>query len=378
MVTSTRPDRVPSPQRRVGLSLGVWSGVPIRLDLTWLLLAVYITLSFVSYEGSGHSVSARYLAGVATASLLAASVLLHELGHALAAQALGMRVRQITLYLLGGVSEIEGESRTPANEYLTALAGPLVSIVLAAVGGVLTLLLPGGILLDVVVFVTVMNGLLAVFNLLPGLPLDGGRVLRAVVWQLRHDAHQATRAAAVTGRVLGAALVAAPVAVLATGRHVGVDALVLAVVGLYISMAANHALVRANVQRALPTVTAAHYARPLAFLPVSAPISELVRHAQLQQAAGVALVDSAGRIVALVDEEQVRAMPEQRRPWVTADQVSQRLERWHLIDISLAGTALLEVLRSTGAALYLVMDGGAPRGLLDAREVATALQRAAR
>ena len=385
IVTHPRPARAPrrrtrdpSAQRRVGLSLGVWSGVPIRLDVTWLLLAAYITLSFVSYEGAGHSLSVRYVAGVATATLLAASVLLHELGHALAAQAMGMRVRQITLYLLGGVSEIEGDPPTPANEYLTALAGPLVSILLAAVGGVGTLVLPGGMLLDVVVFLTVMNGSLAVFNLLPGLPLDGGRVLRSVIWQIRKDAHRATRASALTGRVLGAVLIGVPVGLLVAGRHVGVDAFVFVIAGLYISMAANHALVRANVQRALPNMTAARYARPLAFLPVSAPISELVRHAQLQQAWGVALVDSSGRIVALVDEEQVRAMPEQRRPWVTADQVSQRLERWHLIDISLAGTALLDVMRSTGAALYLVMDGGQPRGLLDAREVATALQLAAR
>ena len=377
-MTATRSDRDRPAQQRVGLSLGSWSGVPVRLDVTWLLLAVYITLSFVSYEEGGHSTSARYAAGVATAVLLAASVLLHELGHALSAQALGMRVRQITLFLLGGVSDIEGETRTPAHEYLVALAGPLVSIVIAASGGLVTQVLDDGMARDVVVFVTVLNGLLAVFNLLPGLPLDGGRLLRAAVWQARKDPHQATRAAALSGRVLGAVMIATPVGVLAAGRHVGAESLAPVLVGLYISLAANHALAREKVQRALPLVTAAQYARPLAFLPVTTPISELVRHAQHQRAAGVALVDSSGRIVALVDEEKVRAMPEQRRPWVTADQVSQRLERWHLLDVSLGGAPLLESLRATGAALYLVMDGGFPRGLLDAREVAAALQAAAR
>ncbi|MDQ1703023.1 MAG: hypothetical protein QOF57_2275 [Frankiaceae bacterium] len=348
------------------------------LDVTWLLLAAYITVSFVTSQGLQHTVSTRYAAGVATAVLLAASVLLHELGHALIAQALGMRVRKITLYLLGGVSEIDGDARTPANEYLIAVAGPLVSVALAACGGLATVLLPDGIVLDVVAFVTVMNALLAVFNLLPGLPLDGGRILRAAVWQLRHDPFAATRAAALSGRGLGALLLAVPIAVVATGHRVGLDAVVPAIVGLYIALAANHALIRARLQRALPLVVAGQFARPLAYIPASAPISELVRRAQEQHATGVALVDSSGRIVALVDEEHVRAMPEQRRPWVTADQLSQRLERWHLLDAGLSGAALVEALGATGAALYLVMEAGTPRGLLVARDVAAAVQAAAR
>ncbi len=366
------------PPRRVGLSLGSWSGVPVMLDLTWLLVAAYITVSFVSSQGDRHTASARYAAGAATAVLLAASVLLHELGHALTAQALGMRVRRITLYLLGGVSEIEGEARTPANEYLIAVSGPLVSVVLAAAGGVASIMLPDGIVLDVVAFITVMNTLLAVFNLLPGLPLDGGRIVRAAVWHGRGDSFAATKAAAVAGRVLGALLVTVPFAVIAMGHRVGLDAVVPAVVGLYIALAASHALVRARLQQALPRVVAGGLARPLAYLPVSAPVSELVRHAQALQATAVALVDVSGRIVALVDEERVRAMPEQRRPWVTADQVSQRLERWHLLDAQLSGAPLLEALRATGAAMYLVMDAGAPRGLLVARDVAAAVQAAAR
>ncbi|MCU1678588.1 MAG: Zn-dependent protease-like protein [Frankiales bacterium] len=377
-VTESRSPEAQAPRRRGGLSLGSWAGVPIVLDLTWLLLAAYITVSFVNSQGAQHTATERYAAGVATSVLLAASVLLHELGHAVTAQALGMRVRRITLYLLGGVSEIEGEATTPANEYLVALAGPLVSVLLAAAGGLGSALAPEGILLDVLVFVTVMNVLLAVFNLLPGLPLDGGRVLRAIVWRVRKDPFLASRAAAESGRALGGLLIAVPVIILAFGRTIGADALVSAVVGLYISLSATQALARAKLQRALPTVGAAQYARPLAFIPVSAPVSELVRRAQLSQAAGVALVDSSGRIVALVDEEQVRLMPEQRRPWVTADQVSQRLERWHLIDASLAGAELLEKLRGTGAAMYLVMESGKPRGLLDAREVVAAVQRAVR
>lgn len=362
---------------RAGVSLGRWFGVPVILDLTWLLLAAYVTYAFVAaHPAALHSTTERYTAGVITSLLLAASVLLHELGHAISAQAMGLPVRRITLYLLGGASEIEGDAPSPGKEYLVAGAGPLVSIVLGAAGAVATIAMPSGIARDVIQYVTVLNVMLAIFNLLPGLPLDGGRLVRSAVWAVKRDPHGATIAAAQTGRVLGAILIASPL--LTAFEANGWEVLVPALVGLFISLAARQALTRANMLRVLPTLSAGKFARRLAFLPVSAPVSELTRAAQQRYAGGVALVDSRDRVVALVDETAVLELPDSRRAWVTADEVAQRLERWHVIDISLSGEALLEHLRATGAPLYLVMVGERPYGMLAAADVVAAVERATR
>ena len=157
----------------------------------------------------------RYLVAAVFVVLLYASVLVHELSHCLVARAFGLPVRRVLLYPLGGFSEIEKEAPTPAREFLVAAAGPAISLVLAAVGYGLSRLIPFGTAHVLVTQLMWANLLVGLFNLLPGLPLDGGRMLRAGIWKISHRPDAATIGAAWTGRVIAAALLVVPFALFA-------------------------------------------------------------------------------------------------------------------------------------------------------------------
>jgi Zn-dependent protease len=194
--------------RRDGLGLGRPFGVPVRLDLSWFVgLAVVVALS--------RELWAPALAGVAAVAwsvLFAvgffACVLVHELAHALVARSVGVPTTEIRLFVFGGVARIAGEPADAGGEALVAMAGPLASVTLA---GLLALAGWGlaGPAGDLLVWLSMGNLVVAAFNLLPGFPLDGGRVARALVWRLTGRRLLATRLTALLGRVLGAVLVAA-------------------------------------------------------------------------------------------------------------------------------------------------------------------------
>lgn len=207
-----------------GLPLGSLAGIPLRLAPTWLLGAGVITVVYaplVRRLVPGTSALASVLVGITLALLLGLSVLLHELGHCVAALRSGIGVRQVHLSLLGGSTELAREPRTPRAEAVIAGAGPAVSVVLAAAAvlvwrfgsGPGPLTLPSLLLLQV----GLANGAVAVSNLLPGLPLDGGRVLRALVWGITGRPSSGTTAARVGSVVVAALLAVWGVHGLATG-----------------------------------------------------------------------------------------------------------------------------------------------------------------
>src|SRR5262249_6120365 len=162
-----------------------------------------------SAEANIASTQSRYIVAAAFVVLLYASVLVHELAHCVVARGFGLPVRRVLLYPLGGWSEIEQEPSTPGREALISVAGPLVSLAIAGLGHVLTRVVGPGLAQDVLKQLFVANMLVGIFNLLPGLPLDGGRVFRAGVWKLSGNQVTATVAAAWAGRVLAIAIVAA-------------------------------------------------------------------------------------------------------------------------------------------------------------------------
>ena len=165
-----------------GLLVGRPFGVPIYVSPTWLIIAVLITVSFGPFVQSRIPSlgSLAYVVSFAFAVLLYVSVLVHELAHSVVALRFGLPVRRISLYLLGGVSEIEKEAPSPGREFLIAVAGPVLSLVLGGIGfAAAQALEPGTVVHLLVLEVAFANLLVGVFNLLPGLPLDGGRLVQA-------------------------------------------------------------------------------------------------------------------------------------------------------------------------------------------------------
>jgi Zn-dependent protease len=366
-----------APKRREpGLRVGSVAGVPVRLMPSWFLFAAYLVLSGEAVLrdelGRGRAVTVA----ASFAVLLLVSVVLHEAGHCLVARAFGLPVRRITVTLLAGLTEITKPPQTPAREYAVAVAGPMVSLLLCGAGVAAAEALPDDSLPQLVLSgAAVANGALAVLNLLPGLPLDGGRVLRSVVWRLVGDAEQATRVAAYAGMVL--ALVVIPGLVLGVlpalgfGERSLVSAVLAALIGMFVYTGAVASLRRSQVVSRLPALSVARLARPALAVPASMPLAEAVRRAQERAVRALVVVDGAGRLEGLVSEAWVRQVPEDRRPWVTVGEGARRVEPGLWVADDLTGEALLEALQRTPASEYAV-QGPSPRVLVSA-DVAEAL-----
>lgn len=183
--------------------IGSLFGIPLFLDPLWFFILALATLNFgFAYMQWGTVLA--WSAGLVMALLLFSSVLLHELGHSLVARSQGIQVNSITLFLFGGIAAIEEESKTPSQAFQVAIAGPAVSIMLFSLLTLLSQVLPGGSLSDVMAAdLAKVNLVLALFNLLPGLPLDGGQVLKAAAWQVTGNRFQAVHWAARAGQILG-------------------------------------------------------------------------------------------------------------------------------------------------------------------------------
>ena len=187
-------------------------GIAIKAHWSWivvvLLLTIQLAAGYFPLQIPGAGAPTYLILGLIAALLLFASVLLHELSHSFMAQARGLKVRDIILFIFGGVSNIEQEPETASTEFLTAVVGPLTSLVLAGVFWGLALLVtppvhqPGAAAAAVLQYLAFINFLLGLFNLIPGFPLDGGRVLRAIVWGLTHDFARATRIAGGLGQLV--------------------------------------------------------------------------------------------------------------------------------------------------------------------------------
>ncbi|PIG95260.1 site-2 protease family protein [Gloeocapsopsis sp. IPPAS B-1203] len=183
--------------------IGSLFGIPLLLDPLWFVILAVATLNFgLSYQQWGATLG--WSAGIITALLLFGSVLLHELGHSLAARSQGINVKSITLFLFGGIAAIEEESKTPGQAFQVAIAGPTVSVILFVLLSAIAYLLPTGSLSSTLIGdLAKINLVLAIFNLIPGLPLDGGQVLKAAVWKVTGNRFQAVRTAASAGQILG-------------------------------------------------------------------------------------------------------------------------------------------------------------------------------
>lgn len=350
-------------------------GIPVYVSPSWFLIAALLTWWYapiVRHEVPGIG-NARYLVAFAFAVLLYVSVLVHELSHSVVARSYDLPVRRITLYLLGGVSEIEEEPQTPGREFCVAVAGPALSLVLALIGLLARHFVPmNGVTAVLVDEVTLANAVVGVFNLLPGLPLDGGRMLRAVVWKLTDRPGTGTVAAGWAGRVLAVAVAAIPfVVATATGGQPDWRSVIwTAFLAGFIWLGASQSIRVDRIRARLPFLRARALARRAVPVTTDLPLAEAIRRAGQSQAGAMVVVNGQGDPLALVNESAVAATPERRRPWVTVDSVARALVPGLTISADLAGRELLEAMRRVPASEYLLTEGdGKIYGVLVASDV---------
>ncbi|MGW3021040.1 site-2 protease family protein [Streptomyces longwoodensis] len=383
------PQRPPEP--RGGLLMGRPFGVPVYVAPSWFLVAALITWVF---GGQLERVlpdlgAARYLVSLFFAVAFYASVLIHELAHTVAALRFKLPVRRIQLQFFGGVSEIEKEAETPGREFVLAFVGPLLSLVLA---GVFYLAMkpvePGTVPGVLLAGLMVSNLIVAIFNLLPGLPLDGGRMLRAVVWKLTGRPMTGTVAAAWVGRALAVAvLIGLPLltqsgalgsnAEDSVGMDTVTDALLAAILAAIIWTGAGNSLRMARLREHLPELRARNLTRRAVPVETDTPLSEALRRANDAGARALVVVDPHGEPLSLVREAAIVGVPEHRRPWVAVSGLAQDLTDGMRVSAELAGEDLLDVLRATPATEYLVVEEtGEIYGVLSAADVERAFVRA--
>ncbi|WP_435834867.1 site-2 protease family protein [Streptomyces antibioticus] len=386
-----RPPRRPPEQPRGGLLMGRPFGVPVYVAPSWFLVAALITWVF-----GGHLDrvlpelgAARYLVSLFFAVAFYASVLIHELAHTVAALRFKLPVRRIQLQFFGGVSEIEKEAETPGREFWLAFVGPLLSLALA---GVFYLAMqpvePGTVPGVLLAGLMISNLIVAVFNLLPGLPLDGGRMLRAVVWKITGKPMSGTVAAAWVGRALAVSvLIGLPLltqsgalgagAEDSVGMDTVTDALLAAILAAIIWTGAGNSLRMARLREHLPELRARALTRRAVPVETHTPLSEALRRANDAGARALVVVDAHGEPLSLVREAAIVGVPEHRRPWVAVGGLAQDLTDGMRVSAELAGEDLLDVLRATPATEYLVVEEtGEIYGVLSAADVERAFVKA--
>jgi len=345
-------------------------GIPVYVTPYWFVIAAVFSVIYANDLSSTISGNTRYVVAAAFVVLLYASVLVHELAHSLVARSYGLPVRRILLNPLGGISEIEREAPTPGREFAVAGAGPALSLVLAAIGWGLAQAAPYGVTGALIRQLVVANIIVGVFNLLPGLPLDGGRMLRAVIWKITGKPTTATIAAAWVGRGLAVALLAIP---FFSGGLAGgdiVSTLWVLVIAAFMWTGATQSIKATRFRERLPALQARRLARKAISVSASTPLAEAVRQADEAGARAIVVVDHDSKPIAIVNETAVMATPPQRRPWVEAGALARSIDPSLVLSADLQGMALLDAIRRAPASEYLLVDPtGQVFGVLATRDL---------
>ena len=354
--------------------IGSVAGSDVLVSSSWFVVAALIAFVMAPrVEQAAPGLGPwKYVAGFMFAVVLYLSVLLHEASHAVMAKHYGFPVTSITLHFLGGMTAIEGESRRPREEFMIAVVGPLTSIAVGAAALALYFVTPDGLLLLAVEGLAGANLLVGVLNLVPGLPLDGGRVLRSGVWKLTGSMHTGTIVAGWGGRLTAVAAIAYPLAMepLFGIRPDVLDFVLAGVIALFLWSGATQAMASARIRRKLPALVARDIARRTITVPDDLPLAEAVRRAREAEAGSIVTVTSSGHPVGLVNEAAVLATPDDRRPWVAVSTVSRTLDHGLSLPVTISGEDLILAISRTPAAEYLLLEeDGAIYGVLVTTDV---------
>ncbi|HEX5989833.1 MAG TPA: site-2 protease family protein [Solirubrobacterales bacterium] len=300
------------------IRLGRLAGIPIGVQPLWLLIVALITVTlgaaYYPDEAPGIAPAAAYALGLLSALLLFASILLHELGHAVVARRHGVEIEEIDLWLLGGVARMSGYPRHALDELRFAIAGPAVTLVIAAVFGGIALALPGSAprwLEALVAYQATINAAILVFNLLPAFPLDGGRVARALLWWRRGDISSATETAAKIGRGFGYGMIGLGILAFLGG---GFGGLWLALIGFFVIAAAKAEENGLRVRIALSGRSAGRLMScPAVTIPAATSVEEAVGSYFLTAKHPAFPVVEGSRVTGLLDTAAVERVPPRRR-----------------------------------------------------------------
>jgi len=367
-----------------GWRIGTLLGVPVLLARSWFVIAAVITFLFApTARASAPDLgSLAYLVAFFYAVLLFASVLVHEVAHAAAARAYGMPATRIVINLWGGHTQFEADATTPLRSFVIAVVGPLSNVALALAAWPLLLVTERGSLTDLLVFAFIVtNGVVAVFNVVPGLPLDGGRMLEAVIWKIRGDRNAGTTVAGWGGRAVAVLLVAWGVLLpLLQGARPDLVRVIWSVlIAALLWSGAGHAVRTARIRRRAPAASVRGLARPAVVVPDTATVAQALTAAGVGHPAElgrtvVLLVDADGGLTGALDPGAASQVPFDRHHEVLATAASRAMDAGDPVDADLAGEELLRSLGHRTGEEWPVRDAeGTWVGVLRGADVLAAL-----
>jgi Zn-dependent protease/CBS domain-containing protein len=383
-----------------GINLGKIFGIRVTIDWSWLLIFLLITWNLASNVFPAihpdWSPGLNWLIGLAASLLFFLSVLAHELAHSLVAVSQGLPVRQITLFMFGGVSNIEREPNSPRSEFYISIVGPLTSLVIGVVffllgsSGLGRFSLPIGTggpdlqqldpISTLLLWLGPINIILAVFNMVPGFPLDGGRVLRSIFWAITNDLRKATRWASWIGQVIAWTFILAGISMvfgiripfLGSGVFSG---LWLVFIGWFLNNAAVQAYQQVVVKEILEGIPVSQLMRPdTPTVPSNTTISQLMDDYVMKSDEHSFPVLDGERLVGLVSLDDIRRVPRDQWDRVTIDQVMTPAEKLEVVKPGEESTDALEKLVSKNIRQLPVIQDGKLVGVLRRTDILRWLQ----
>jgi Zn-dependent protease/CBS domain-containing protein len=360
--------------------VGRIAGIEVRIDSSWTIIALLITYSlYLRFSFLYASLSTGAAVGIAilSAVLFFGSVLVHEMAHALVSQARGIRVQDITLFLFGGATRAKVESRGPGDEFLIALVGPLTSGLLAALFGLVDAFGRGFLsrpLAGAFGYLAWVNLLLAGFNLVPGFPLDGGRLLRSAIWKATGNFARATRIASLAGQTVGWLLVAGGLAFLLTGNLAG--GIWFAFIGWFLIQAARASYEELQLRQLLRGAEAQDVmARDLLRIPPELTLQQAVDQYFMRYDHGAFPVEEQGRTIGLLTLRGVRRVPSAQWPTGRVRDFMVPLGDQVMVPPDARMDEVMGKLEDSGAGRVLVVTDGEVVGIITSSDLTRWLRR---
>ncbi len=347
--------------------LGRLFGIQVRLHYTWFIIFTLVTVSLVSPNWSQPLI---WLIAIATSLLFFASVLAHELAHSLVGRANGIPMKSITLFIFGGMAQMTKEATRAGVEFRMAAAGPASSLVIGGLFGLLWLVIQDAVppLATMALRLALVNVALAVFNMIPGFPLDGGRVFRSILWRATGNYERSTRIATRVGRGVAYLFILSGILIVFFGRPLGLswfDGLWIAFIGWFLNNAASASYRQVQWREALQGFTAADLMTsnfPVA--PAEMTVGELVQRYVLPTGHRLFVVADESRLLGIVTLHNIKPVARQNWPITLVREIMTPVDRLKIAEPNQEALSLLEAMDDSDINQMPVVSAGRVIGLV--------------
>lgn len=348
--------------------LGKILGIPVGLNYSWFIIFALITLTLGSQFAIVYpewSATSQYTAGIITSILFFISVLLHELGHSIAAKQKGINVRAITLFIFGGVAQIAREPDRPMTEFYIAIMGPVVSILLAGFFAALAFIFQpiSEIVVAISMWLARINFFLVLFNMIPGFPLDGGRVFRAIIWFYVDSYEQATKIASGVGQFVAYLFILGGVFLIVSGYWI--NGLWIAFIGWFLLSAAQQVSQYVTLKGALRGIVARDVMQTdCPRVDISTTVSDLVNEYMIRTGRRAFLVIDNDTLTGLVTLHQIKTVPREEWQSTAIGNIMTPFSNLHWVKPETEISEVLDIMNAEDVSQVPVVSNGKLDGII--------------